>query len=147
MKKLVVLSLLAMYSAMGFAQDADKILGVWWNEEKTSKIEIEKEDGTYTGTIVHIIPENYKNGKPPKDDKNPDESLRDRSVVGLQILEGLEYNAGEEEWENGEIYDPKSGKTYDCYAWLENDDLLKLKGFVGGVRWLGRSSEWYRTTK
>ena len=145
MKNLVVLFLLTVYSVAGFAQKADKIVGVWWNEEKTSKIEIEKEDGKYIGTIVYVIPENYENGEPPKDDENPDESLRDRSLVGLQILDGFEYDAKDEEWEDGEIYDPKSGKTYDCYAWMENDDLLKLKGFVGGVRWLGRSSEWYRT--
>ena len=145
MKNLVILSLLVIYSVAGFAQQADKIVGIWWNEEKTSKIKVEKEDGKYTGTIVYVIPENYENGEPPKDDENPDESLRDRSILGLQILEGLEYNSKKEEWVDGEIYDPKSGNTYDCYAWLENNDLLKLKGFVGGIRWLGRSSEWYRT--
>ncbi len=145
MKKLIILFSLAIYTLTAFAQEADKITGVWWNEEKTSKIEIEKKDGKYIGTIVYIIPENYENGEPPKDDENPDESLRNRSLLGLQILSGFEYDAKEEEWKNGEIYDPKSGNTYDCYAWLESDDLLKLKGFVGGIRWLGRSSEWYRT--
>lgn len=145
MKKLIILFSLAIYTLSAMAQEADKITGVWWNEEKTSKIEIEKKDGKFIGTIVYVIPENYENGEPPKDDENPDESLRNRSILGLQILEGLDYNSKKEEWENGEIYDPKSGNTYDCYAWLENDDLLKLKGFVGGIRWLGRSSEWYRT--
>lgn len=146
MKKLVVLFTLLIYALTGIAQEADKITGIWWNEEKTSKIEIEKKDGKYIGTIVHIIPENYENGEPPKDDENPDESLRDRSILGLQILSGFEYDAKDEEWENGKIYDPKSGNTYDCYAWLDSDDLLKLKGYVAGIRWLGRKSEWYRTT-
>ncbi|HKJ78257.1 MAG TPA: DUF2147 domain-containing protein [Prolixibacteraceae bacterium] len=145
MKKLTVLLLLVVYSLTSFAQEADKILGVWWNEEKTSKIEIEKKDGKYIGTIVYMVPEKYENGQPPKDKENPDESLRNRSVVGLQILSGFEYDAKDKEWTDGKIYDPKTGNTYDCYAWLENDDLLKLKGFVGGIRWLGRSSEWYRT--
>lgn len=128
------------------AQKADKILGIWWNEEKTSKIEIEKKEGKYIGTIVFMIPEKYENGEPPKDDENPDPALRSRSVVGLQILEGFEYDGKKEEWKNGTIYDPKSGNTYDCYAWLENDELLKLKGFIAGIRWLGRSSEWYKTS-
>lgn len=145
MKKLIILISMAIYTLSAIAQEADKITGVWQNEEKTSKIEIEKKDGKYIGAIVFIIPENYENGEPPKDDENPDESLRNRSLLGLQILSGFEYDAKEEEWKNGEIYDPKSGNTYDCYAWLESDDLLKLKGFVGGIRWLGRSSEWYRT--
>ena len=135
-----------MYAIAGMAQEADKIVGIWWNDEKTSKIEVEKVDGKYIGTIVYMIPEKYENGEPPKDDENPDESLRNRSVVGLQILEGFEHNAKDKEWKDGTIYDPKSGKTYDCYAWMESDDLLKLKGFVAGIRWMGKSSEWYRTT-
>ena len=146
MKKLVILFFLAVYTLTGFAQDADKIVGVWWNDEKTTKIEVEKKDGKYIGTIVYMIPEKYENGAPPKDKENPDESLRERSIVGIQILKGFEYEAKKKEWKNGNIYDPKSGKTYDCYGWLENEDLLKLKGFVAGIRWMGKSSEWYRTS-
>jgi len=146
MKKLIILLFLGIYAVTGVAQEADKIVGVWWNDEKTTKIQVEKKDGKYIGTIVYMIPEKYENGEPPKDDENPDPALRDRSVVGLQILKGFVYNPKKEEWQGGTIYDPKSGNTYDCYAWMESDDLLKLKGYVGGIRWLGRSSEWYRTT-
>lgn len=146
MKKLALLLFLGIYAMATYAQEADKIVGIWWNDEKTTKIEVEKKDGKYIGTIVYMIPEKYENGAPPKDDENPDESLRDRSVVGIQILNGFIYNAKKKEWKEGSIYDPKSGKTYDCYAWLEKDNLLKLKGFVAGIRWMGKSSEWYRTT-
>ena len=146
MKKLIILFFLGVYTLTGFAQNADKIVGVWWNEEKTTKIEVEKKDGKYIGTIVYMIPEKYENGEPPKDKENPDEALQNRSIVGLQILDGFVYDADKKEWNNGSIYDPKSGKTYDCYAWLESDDLLKLKGYVAGIRWMGKSSEWYRTT-
>lgn len=146
MKKLAILFFLGIYALAGFAQEADKIVGIWWNEEKTSKIEVEKKDGKYVGTIVYMIPEKYENGQPPKDDENPDESLRNRSIIGIQILNGFVYDAEKKEWKNGTIYDPKSGKTYDCYGWLESDELLKLKGFVAGIRWMGKSSEWYKTT-
>jgi len=145
MKKIIISLLLAIYSIVGIAQDSDKILGIWWNDEKTTKIEVKKVDGKYMGTIVYMIPEKYENGQPPKDDKNPNEALRNRSLIGLQILKGFVFDAKKKEWKNGTIYDPKSGNTYDCYAWLEHDDLLKLKGFVAGIRLLGRSSEWYRT--
>lgn len=146
MKKLIILLFLGIYSLAGIAQEANKIVGIWWNDEKTSKIEVKKEDGKYIGTIIYMIPEKYENGEPPKDDENPNESLRSRSIVGLQILSGFKYDNKNKEWIEGSIYDPKSGKTYDCYAWMENDDLLKLKGFVAGIRWMGKSSEWYRTT-
>ncbi len=145
MKQLTFLFILIIFSFAGIAQEAGKITGIWWNDEKTTKIKVEKNNGKYTGTIVYMIPEKYENGQPPKDKNNPDEKQRDRSLIGLQILSGLEYDSNDKEWNNGQIYDPKSGNTYSCYAWLENDDLLKLKGFVAGIRLLGRSSEWYRT--
>jgi uncharacterized protein (DUF2147 family) len=145
MQKVLLVLILAIYAMTSYAQKAEDIEGIWWNDEKTSKIKVEKKDGKFIGTIVYTIPERYVDGKPPIDDKNPDPKLRSRSVVGLQILSGFEYNTGKKEWANGKIYDPKSGKTYDCYAWLEGD-VLKLKGFVAGIRWLGRESEWYKTT-
>lgn len=145
MKKLLILFFLGIYALSSYAQEADKILGIWWNDEKTTKIQVEKKDGKYIGTIVYMIPEKYENGQPPKDDENPDPALKERSIVGLQILSGFIYSADKKEWNTGRIYDPKSGKTYDCYGWLESNDLLKLKGYVAGMRWLGRSSEWYRT--
>ncbi len=53
MKRLIILFLLGIYALAGFAQEADKILGVWWNEEKTTKIEVTQKDGKYVGTIVY----------------------------------------------------------------------------------------------
>ncbi len=145
MKHLTLLFILSIFSFAVIAQEAEKITGIWWNDEKTTKIKVEKKDGKFIGTIVYIIPEKYENGQPPKDEKNPEERLRNRSLIGLQILSNFEYDSKKNEWNNGKIYDPKSGNTYDCYAWLENNNLLKLKGFVAGIRFLGRSSEWYRT--
>lgn len=131
-----------------FAQKPERITGLWWNDEKTSKIEVKKSnDGSYSGTIIYMIPEKYENGQPPKDDENPDPALRERSVLGLTILTGLRYNKEKNEWSGGRIYDPKSGKTYDCYVWMkDSDDLLYMKGYVVGIRWLGRSTEWTRAT-
>lgn len=94
-----------------------------------------------------MIPEKYENGAPPKDDENPDPALRERSILGLTIMSGLRYDAGENEWNGGRIYDPKSGKTYDCYVWMEDrEDMLFMKGYVVGIRWLGKSTEWTRTS-
>ena len=146
MKKLLCFAFLISVSASIFAQSADDITGIWWNDIKSSKIKIEKKDGKYIGTIVYIIPEKYVNGAPEKDDKNPDVNLRTRSRLNMQILSGLVYSASDKEWAKGSIYDPRSGKTYDCYGWLEGKDILQLKGFMGGVRMLGRKSAFTRTT-
>jgi uncharacterized protein (DUF2147 family) len=146
MKKLLIFVLLIVCSSVTFAQSADDITGIWWNEGKTSKIKVEKKDGKYIGTVVYIIPEKYVNGAPGKDTKNPDVSLRNRSVLQLQILSGLVYNADNKEWAGGSIYDPGAGKNYECFVWLEGKDRLQLKGFVAGIRMLGRKSSWTRTT-
>ena len=127
-------------------QNADDITGIWWNDIKSSKIKVEKKDGKYIGTIVYLIPEKYINGEPEKDGNNPDPKLKSRSILNLQILNELVYNPGDKEWAGGMIYDPKSGKTYDCFVWLEGKDVLQLKGFGAGIRMLGRKSAWTRTT-
>lgn len=148
MKRLGFLLFLSLFIAQAFAQDAQKIAGVWWNAEKTSKIEVQETNGKFVGTIIYIIPEKYENGQPPKDNKNPDAGLRSRSRLGLNILTGLSYKASDKEWQGGRIYDPTSGKTYDCYAWFENDpNKLYLKGYVVGIKWLGKSTTWTRTIK
>lgn len=146
MKKLCLFVFVVIFPTAVFAQNANDITGIWWNDIKTSKIKVELKDGKYIGTVVYIIPEKYVNGAPENDTKNPDVSLRSRSLLNLQILSGLVYNSSDKEWTTGMIYDPKSGKTYDCYAWLEGKDVLQLKGFVAGIRMLGRKSAWTRTT-
>lgn len=148
MKRLALLLVFGLILSRSFAQDAQKIAGVWWNDEKTSKIEVREENGQFTGTVIYIIPEKYVNGEPEKDNMNPDVKLRTRSRLGLAILSGLKYVPGDKQWQNGRIYDPKNGKTYDCYAWFESDsNVLYIKGYVAGIKWLGRSTTWTRTTK
>ncbi len=148
MKNLIVIFLFIFTAMQLFAQKSERITGIWWNDEKTSKLEVKKEaNGTYSATIVYIIPEKYENGQPQKDTENPDPKLRDRSRLGLIIMSGLRYDAKSNEWNGGRIYDPQSGKTYDCYIWMEDrNDMLFMKGYVVGIRWLGKSTEWTRTT-
>jgi len=64
-------------------------------------------------------------------------------------LSSFEYDAKDKEWQNGSIYDPKSGKTYDCYMWFEgnNYNTLYIKGFVMGIRFLGRETQWTKEAK
>jgi len=147
MKKIGLILFLSLLISGAFAQDAQKISGLWWNAEKTSKIEVKEVNGTFTGTVVYINPSKYVNGEPEKDTKNPDAKLRSKSRLGLQILSGLKYNTSDKEWQSGRIYDPDNGKTYDCFAWFDSDpNTLYLKGYVVGIKWLGRSTTWTKVT-
>jgi uncharacterized protein (DUF2147 family) len=148
MKKVLVLFFLAFYAVSAYSQAADKIVGVWWNDKKTSKIEVKEENGKFIGTVIYINPEKYVNGEPEKDYNNPDTKLQSRSRLGLQILSSLKYNEADKEWQKGRIYDPDNGKTYDCFAWFDEDpNVLHLKGYVVGIKWLGRSTLWTKVTE
>lgn len=147
MKKIALLSLLLVFAGKGIAQKGESITGIWWNDKKTSKIEVKEENGKYIGTIVYIIPEKYVNGEPQKDNNNPDPKLKSRSRLGLQLLSGLKFNPSDKKWKDGRIYDPENGKTYDCYAWFDSDpNSLYIRGYVVGIKLLGRSTIWTRTT-
>jgi len=136
MKKFGLVLFLSLLISGAFAQEAQKLAGIWWNDTKTSKIEVKEENGKFIGTVIYINPSKYVNGEPEKDTENPDAKLRSRSRLGLQILSGLKYVASDRNWQNGSIYDPDNGKTYDCYAWFEKDpNVLILKGYVAGIKW------------
>lgn len=116
----------------------DDILGVWYNEEKTGKIEVFKEKGKYMGKIVWV---DVKPGDSGLDDNNPDPKLQKKPLVGLLILKNFTYEDGE--YSNGEIYDPKNGKTYSCYMKMESADKLFVRGYVG-FSLIGRTTYWAR---
>ncbi|WP_114749518.1 DUF2147 domain-containing protein [Pleomorphovibrio marinus] len=122
------------------AQDKNAIKGEWFNEEKEGRIEISEENGKFYGKLIWLK-EPKEDGKPKTDKNNPDKSKRDRPLKGLRILEGFEYKNGS--WENGEIYDPKSGKTYSCIMKLKNRDTLEVRGYVG-ISLIGRTTTWTR---
>jgi len=143
MKHVLIFTLFVLFAVKGIAQNAQAIAGVWWNDKKTSKIEIKEENGKFIGTVIYINPDKYVNGEPEKDTNNPDPKLRSQSRLGMKILSGLQYVAKDKQWQNGRIYDPDNGKTYDCYAWFEKDpNVLYLKGYVVGIKMLGRSTMW-----
>jgi uncharacterized protein (DUF2147 family) len=46
-------------------------------------------------------------------------------------------------WHKGRIYDPDNGKTYKAKMRLAEDDVLKVRGFIG-FSMIGRTEEWTR---
>lgn len=140
-KILLVILLACMKPA--FSQNADAVLGNWLNEEKDAKIQVYKSGDKYFGRIVWLKEPNEPDGKTPKKDKkNNSEALRSRPILNLVILTKFSYADGE--WEDGEIYDPKSGKTYSSNMKLKGDKL-QIRGYVG-ISVFGRTTVWTRTS-
>lgn len=123
---------------------ADDILGLWLNEDKDAHVEIYKNDNKYYGKLVWLRePNDEETGEPKLDDENQDESLRSRPVLGLLLLRDFEFD-GDDEWEDGRIYDPKNGKDYKCYMeFNDSKDDLKVRGYIG-FSMLGRTTYWTR---
>ncbi len=144
MKKNLFTAIVILFVPLFLQAQATKIEGTWFNEEKTSTIEVTKgSDGTYHGQI-NWLEEPNEDGAPKLDKENEDPQLAKRPVMGLVIVEGFVYDAKKERWIEGSIYDPKNGKTYDCYAWFEDGDFdnLYIKGYVAGIKALGRKTIW-----
>ena len=58
-------------------------------------------------------------------------SLKDKPIVGMQIINGLK-KTGKNEYAGGTILDPENGQNYRCRIWLNSDnpDELMVRGYL-----------------
>ena len=148
----IVLLVISMaFAGKSKAQNkADKIVGYYLTYDddtkaEKSQVQIYKDaNGKYYGKIVWLK-EPLKDGKPKVDDKNPDTKLQKRAIIGLEMLKGFKFNESDNEWNGGTIYNPTSGKTYNCYINFESANSIKIRGFIG-ASWmgLGKTVHWTR---
>ena len=139
-KATIVMLFLALGSLMA-QTNQEVIIGTWETDAKDAKMEIFKTGNLYYGRLLwgnKVVEADGKTSK--KDSKNPDEKLRTRNIIGIVNLKNLKFDDGN--YVDGEIYDPPSGKTYACKAWMENGKL-NLRGFIG-FSLLGRTAIWHK---
>ena len=120
----------------------NQIEGVWITQDdetgkKKSEVLLYKNEGKLYGKILNLLLEEDK-GKLCVNCKGENKNL---AIEGMVIVEGLELNG--KTWEEGTILDPKSGKTYSCYITFENNNTLKVRGYIG-FSLLGRTQKWIR---
>lgn len=121
----------------------DAIVGIWKNGEGTGMIKITKNGEKYQGRIVWLKePNDPETGKPKLDKNHPDVANHTRPVIGLINAWGFEYK-GKNVWDDGKIYDPKNGNTYDCTMKLKDSNSLDVRGYIG-VSLIGRTDVWTR---
>ena len=148
----LVAAALTLVPAAGAADAAaDAVLGTWLTEAGEqggrAHVEITRQGNGIVGRIVHLEEPDFeaghpRAGKPKVDLENPDPKLRERPIIGLQILGGFTYD-GDGKWTGGTVYDPANGKTYKAQITLDGRDRLDLRGYIG-VPLLGRTSTWKR---
>ena len=133
--------------AVAAVADTGTPAGLWRTiDDKTGKerslIRIAETNGVYEGRVEQLL------NRQPDDD--PDNLCRkcegarkDQPVVGMTILRGLKKKDGEQ-YEGGEILDPKNGKIYRAkMKLLDGGKKLEVRGFIG-FSLFGRSQTWLR---
>jgi len=131
--KYIAFILFSVISSFAIAQNnADAIVGKWMAIPKKNLIvEVFKHGDEYRGKIVWFN-DNDDKTKPMNvrlDEKNEIPALRKRKILGLEVLDNMVYNSKVNRWENGKIYDAKSGKTWNSSASIIKDTTLQVRGF------------------
>ena len=114
---------------------------IWYNAEQTGKIEIFRAaDGYYYGKIVWLKYTNWYDGKPQLDRENTNPQLRTQPLMGLTVIKQMK-KVGNNEYAEGTIYDPNSGKIL-CGKASYTNNILKLTGNFCSCSWLTDSIFW-----
>ncbi len=129
-----------LFGAFGIIS-AQSPVGMWRTiDDKTGKykshVEIYSENGELKGKVRKLLlkPETTKCEKCTGANKN-------KPVVGMEIIKGMKKDG--KEYSGGQIMDPENGKEYSCSFWLEGEDKLVVRGYLG-ISLLGRSQTWER---
>jgi uncharacterized protein (DUF2147 family) len=147
MKYLMIVCFLGLIIKTQAQNEEDAILGKWESVEKNLIVEVYKQEGTFKAKIVWFYDENdtITPIEERLDTENPNKSLRNRKILGLQVLSGLVYNARQKRWVNGKIYDSSSGRTWSATVWLTDVNTLQVRGYYL-VRWLGKTLTFTRVS-
>lgn len=138
----VVVSLVALASTAAAARPE---LGVWFDDSAQGAVEIyicAENANRLCGRIVWLKEPLNAEGVAKHDRYNPDPGNQGRPICGLPMLWGLGLMA-DGTFDGGNIYDPKTGKTYNASIKLAQADQLTVTGYLG-VKMLGKSFTWTR---
>src|SRR5690348_13865162 len=106
MKALASIVLILLAATTALAVEQKDVLGLWNTEENDSKLEFFMCGDKVCVKIAWLKEPNYTDSKegpvgtPKTDRNNPDHALRNRPMLGLQIMEGFTA-VSEDHWENG----------------------------------------------
>ena len=106
---------------------ADPVTGRWITAEKDAVISIAPCGAKLCGTIAKfLVPP--PQGLDQRDVNNKDAAKRSRKLLGMPVLTG--FSQDDDLW-RGQIYDPKSGKTYRSIIRRKGANVLEVKGCIG----------------
>ena len=145
--KSIALILSVLLSTNTFAQkvEPDQILGTYILEsivtDDIGHVLITKaKDGTYQGRLVWVNHPTNADGSVRCDDNNPNPKLRKRHYDQVYIFRNLKFK--KDEWVNGKLYDPFSGKMFSIkFKLAKNGSDLEAR-YYKGTPALGITKPW-----
>lgn len=145
MYRRLALALVCLTSAFGptfGGASAADITGTWLTEKKGIIVDLYECGDGLCGRTVWLKKMFNKDGSPRLDVNNPDKALHGRHWCGIEVITNVRPD-GPGEWDDGEVYDPKTGQTFD-FAIKDKGDHLKVRGYLG-LKLAGKSEIWTRT--
>jgi uncharacterized protein (DUF2147 family) len=139
---LLLISICFHFNLKAQTQGADAITGIWLTASGKAQVKITQSGNYFYGRVVWLKEPMDADNKIKVDKKNPDQSKRSTPIMGIKLLSGFEYT-GNHTWEDGTIYDPENGKTYQCKITQEQPNILSIRGFIG-FSVIGRTEQWKR---
>lgn len=118
--------------------------GTWLVEDGRARVRLERcgpSRDRICGFIVWMKEPADKHGQPYRDKENPDPDKRARTLLGHQLIMGLQ--ATPDGRFAGEIYDAEDSKLYSVSLWRDSADRLKLKGCL--IKLLCQTQTWQQT--
>jgi uncharacterized protein (DUF2147 family) len=128
-----MMKLLIPFLLSGFIVQGQSIVGKWKTIDdntgtERSVVEIYEKSGKLYGKIIKLYRNPGEDPDPICDDCTPDDPRYRKKIIGMEIIADM-IKAGNE-YDQGSILDPESGKVYRCKLWLEDNDL-KVRGYWG----------------
>jgi uncharacterized protein (DUF2147 family) len=129
-------------SSFNIPRPAYQLVGVWESEAKNLQIEMFENDGEFFGRMIYFKCSTDEIMRTKKDIENPDKHLTARNLLGLMLVTDLAYQ-GDNIWDEGKIYDPNSGHTFEARIQLTGPQTATVRGYWK-YRWIGRSMVFHR---
>jgi uncharacterized protein (DUF2147 family) len=125
-------------------------VGVWKtiddeNGRTKSQVEIYKKGEKYYAKIVKLLDKQtlVNKGKARFEDviceECPEEHGKNEKLLGLEIIWDMKKTT--KKYKGGTIMDPADGKTYSCTIWMEDENTIKVRGWLTVFY---RTQTWYR---
>ena len=133
--------LLLLSVLFSFSLGAQTIEGTWKTYEDgelKSEIKLYKKNGMIYGKVVAIH-------NPDDGDYDPvcttcSGSRKNKPLKGMIIIQNLKKDGSEWHADNG-VYHPDNDEYYDVRMWLDTDNKLAVRGYLG---WFYQTNYWIR---